>query len=165
MAKQLQLRRGNLGENDLFLGVEGEPTYDITTHHMRIHDGVNLGGWILALIDDLPTKVSQLENDAGYLTESSAATHDWVTAYLSFTLQDYYTKSAIDTQLGTLETGIRTDMNAADNALDTAKINKTNITDSYSATDPDPTLGKMVLSAAGAKAIVDDLIAAIDAAD
>lgn len=47
MAIQLQLRKGTKAENDSFVGVEAELTYDTTTKGIRVHDGVTVGGNII----------------------------------------------------------------------------------------------------------------------
>lgn len=48
MAIQLQLRRGTLSENDLFIGQPGEVSVDLTTSTLRVHDGITTGGHELA---------------------------------------------------------------------------------------------------------------------
>ena len=48
MAKQLQLRRGSSAEHDTFTGANGEVTVDTTNKTLRVHDGVTVGGTMLA---------------------------------------------------------------------------------------------------------------------
>jgi hypothetical protein len=59
MANQLQLRRGTKIENDLFTGATGEPTYEVDTGGLRIHDGVTEGGRKLPF-----SELTQSEADA-----------------------------------------------------------------------------------------------------
>lgn len=47
MATQLQLRKGTKVQNDAFTGAEGELTYDSTSKGLRLHDGVQQGGYIV----------------------------------------------------------------------------------------------------------------------
>ena len=48
MASVLKLRRGNRIQNNVFTGAEGELSYDSTAKKIRVHDGITLGGKILA---------------------------------------------------------------------------------------------------------------------
>lgn len=48
MASILKLRRGNRIQNNVFTGAEGELSYDSTAKKIRVHDGITLGGKILA---------------------------------------------------------------------------------------------------------------------
>ena len=45
MATQLQLRKGTKFQNDAFTGAEAELTYDSTSKGLRLHDGVQQGGY------------------------------------------------------------------------------------------------------------------------
>lgn len=45
MATQLQLRKGTKVQNDAFTGAEAELTYDSTSKGLRLHDGVQQGGY------------------------------------------------------------------------------------------------------------------------
>lgn len=47
MSTTLQLRRGNTFLNSTYLGPAGEVTVDLQLFHLRIHDGVNVGGHII----------------------------------------------------------------------------------------------------------------------
>lgn len=47
MATQLQLRKGTKVQNDAFTGAEAELTYDSTSKGLRLHDGVQQGGYIV----------------------------------------------------------------------------------------------------------------------
>ena len=47
MATQLQLRKGTKVQNDAFTGAEGELTYDSTSKGLRLHDGVQQGGYMV----------------------------------------------------------------------------------------------------------------------
>ena len=48
MASVLKLRRGNRIQNNVFTGAEGELSYDSTAKKIRVHDGITLGGKMLA---------------------------------------------------------------------------------------------------------------------
>ena len=50
MAIQLQLRKGTATEHNTFTGANGEVTVDTTNKTLRVHDGVTVGGTILATI-------------------------------------------------------------------------------------------------------------------
>ena len=60
MAKQLQLRKGTATEHDTFTGANGEVTVDTTNKTLRVHDGVTVGGTILATVTGGLVPVSQL---------------------------------------------------------------------------------------------------------
>lgn len=49
MSTTLQFRRGNTFQNSSFLGSAGEITMDTQLWHLRLHDGVNVGGHIIGL--------------------------------------------------------------------------------------------------------------------
>lgn len=81
--KQLKLRRGNTAEHANFIGAVGEITVDTDLKTIRVHDGSTLGGNLLMKGNadtftlpwsrvtnkpTIPTNVSQLNNDAGYIT-------------------------------------------------------------------------------------------------
>ena len=80
MATQVQLRRGTTSANDSFKGVEGELVYDIEKKQLRIHDGVTVGGNEIKQnvnYEDIenkpviPTKTSELDNDAGFIASTT----------------------------------------------------------------------------------------------
>ncbi len=52
MARVIQLRRGTTAQQDNFTGMPGEVTYDTEAKTLRVHDGVTLGGYALARVDD-----------------------------------------------------------------------------------------------------------------
>ena len=76
MAWMLRPRRGTTTQNASLVGGVGEVTVDTTKSTIRVHDGSTTGGTELARTSDVPTKVSQLTNDSGYLT-----THQDLSAY------------------------------------------------------------------------------------
>lgn len=51
--KQVQLRRGTTAENDAFTGADGELSFDTDQNRPRIHDGVTVGGFPIALLSDI----------------------------------------------------------------------------------------------------------------
>jgi hypothetical protein len=51
MAKELKLRRGNAVEHSLFVGAEGEITYNTDRKTSHVHDGLTSGGFELARTD------------------------------------------------------------------------------------------------------------------
>jgi hypothetical protein len=53
MATQLQLRRGNTSQITAFTGAIGEATYDTERKTLVVHDGVTVGGSLLAKASDL----------------------------------------------------------------------------------------------------------------
>ena len=68
MAKtyHLQLLRGTSPKVQAYTGKEGEVVYDTNQKNLWLHDSVKRGGYPIAMISNIPTKVSQLENDAHY---------------------------------------------------------------------------------------------------
>ncbi len=60
MAKQLQLRKGTATEHNTFTGANGEVTVDTTNKTLRVHDGTNVGGTMLATLTGGLVPVSQL---------------------------------------------------------------------------------------------------------
>lgn len=64
MAKRLQLRRGTTVENNAFKGASGELTYDIEKGQLRVHNGVTVGGTVLAKVSEVPSLVPQATETA-----------------------------------------------------------------------------------------------------
>lgn len=56
MAIQIQLRRGNTNQNDLFTGAPGEVTFDTVNQNFRVHDGETLGGYVIDQAKDVVHK-------------------------------------------------------------------------------------------------------------
>lgn len=56
MAIQIQLRRGNTNQNDLFTGAPGEVTFDTVNQNFRVHDGTTLGGYVIDQAKDVVHK-------------------------------------------------------------------------------------------------------------
>jgi hypothetical protein len=54
MAKQQKLRRGTTSEHEIFIGAEGEPTYDKDLKTIRVHDGTTPGGFPLSKVAPAP---------------------------------------------------------------------------------------------------------------
>lgn len=52
MATQVKRRRGTTAENDNFTGALAEFTFDTETHHIRVHDGIKQGGYVIPVITD-----------------------------------------------------------------------------------------------------------------
>lgn len=63
----IQHIRGDSAKNDEYTGLHGEITVDDTNKSIRVHDGNTKGGTLLARLNQVPTKISQLENDKGYI--------------------------------------------------------------------------------------------------
>ena len=59
MAKQLQLRSGTTTEHNTFTGAVGEVTVDTTKDTLVVHDGVTVGGTVLAKVSEVPSLVPQ----------------------------------------------------------------------------------------------------------
>ena len=59
MAIQIQLRQGTTTEHDTFTGAVGELTYDTEKKQLRVHDGVTVGGTVLAKVFEVPSLVPQ----------------------------------------------------------------------------------------------------------
>ena len=106
--KVIQFRGGTKEEHLIFVGDEREVTIDTTDNRLVVHDGVTSGGHPIAIESDNPvrtgdlendvywtqetlTNISQLENDAGYVTHDdiskvSDLTNDagYITGYCSY---------------------------------------------------------------------------------
>lgn len=79
MAKQKQFRRGTSAEHNFFTGAVGEVTVDTTLDSLRVHDGSQVGGHLLAKQEDL--EALQYAANFGYppydtVAEGLAATSD-----------------------------------------------------------------------------------------
>ncbi len=78
----LQILRGDTAKTQAYTGLDGEFVFNNQAKSLWIHDGVTKGGLPIARISDLPTKVSQLENDANYASavpggsSADSAVHD-----------------------------------------------------------------------------------------
>ena len=83
MAIQLQLRRGSSAEHGTFTGADGEVTVDTTNKTLRVHDGVTVGGTILATILATSTGIVKLNN-----TLTSTSTTEALTAAQGKVLKD-----------------------------------------------------------------------------
>lgn len=58
MATQVQLRRGNTAQNNAFLGALGEVAFNTQDIGLRLHDGVQVGGYQVAMLTDVLTRVA-----------------------------------------------------------------------------------------------------------
>ena len=66
---------GDTAANDSYTGPLGEITVDTTQHTLRIHDGVTMGGHTLwSTKSYIPYRLSELENNAGFLTKNDIVT-------------------------------------------------------------------------------------------
>lgn len=94
MAKtyHLQLLRGDTAKASTYVGFEGELVVNRQLKNLWLHDGSTVGGIPVAMKSDIPTKVSQLENDANYAStapgseSADSAVHD----QLGNTIHLYY---------------------------------------------------------------------------
>ena len=59
MAIQIQLRQGTTTEHNTFKGAVGEVTVDTTKKTLVVHDGVTVGGTVLAKVSEVPSLVPQ----------------------------------------------------------------------------------------------------------
>lgn len=73
MAKILRPRRGSTAANAGLVGGNGEITIDTDKSTIRVHDGATAGGTEMARMKDIPTKVSELENDANFTQFAGAS--------------------------------------------------------------------------------------------
>ena len=64
MAIQIQLRQGTTTEHNTFKGAVGEVTVDTTKKTVVVHDGVTLGGTVLAKVSEVPSLVPQATETA-----------------------------------------------------------------------------------------------------
>ena len=71
MAQILQHRRNTTAGLSTELGSPGEIFIDTSKNTVVVMDGATSGGHALAKESDVPTKVSDLPNDAGYITTAS----------------------------------------------------------------------------------------------
>ncbi len=54
MARSIRFRRGTAVQHETFTGAQGEITVDTTNKTLRVHDGLTLGGTILAKRSEIP---------------------------------------------------------------------------------------------------------------
>lgn len=73
MAKtyHLQLLRGDTSKVSKYTGLSGELVFNRQLKNLWIHDGTTVGGIAVAMHKDIPTKVSQLDNDLNFITNSA----------------------------------------------------------------------------------------------
>ena len=64
MAIQIQLRQGTTTEHNTFKGAVGEVTVDTTKKTVVVHDGVTLGGTVLAKVSEVPSLIPQATETA-----------------------------------------------------------------------------------------------------
>lgn len=105
MAKtyHLQLLRGVTDRVQAYTGREGELVYNMQLKNLWIHDGTTQGGIAIANISDIPTKLSQFENDVNFVSSApggdsaDSAIHD----QLGNTIHLYYAPINSPTFTGT----------------------------------------------------------------
>lgn len=69
-----QLLRGSTAKVNAYTGYEGELVFDKTKKSLFIHDGTTQGGIAVANVGHIPTKVSELVNDANYCSSADGST-------------------------------------------------------------------------------------------
>lgn len=100
MARQIQIRRGSATAHTNFTGAIGEVTMDTTNNTLRVHDGVTLGGTILAKQNEIPV-VPDLST-ADYVIESQSPTaennYTWYRKYKSGWIEQggHYTHNNVE---------------------------------------------------------------------
>ena len=77
MAQTLQHRRSTTSGLQNERGSEGEIFMDTTKKTVVVMDGTTAGGHPMAKESDVPTKVSDLTNDAGYITSAAVFSGDY----------------------------------------------------------------------------------------
>ncbi len=92
MAKVIQWKHGSSTEHASFTGAEKELTIDDDLHTIRVHDGVTPGGTALALLADVPTKLSDLTDDIGVWTKDTLVNLSQLTNDAGFWLKTDLTK-------------------------------------------------------------------------
>lgn len=92
MAKVIQWKHGSSAEHASFTGAEKELTIDDDLHTIRVHDGVTPGGTALALLVDIPTKLSDLTDDVGVWRKDTLVNLSQLTNDAGFWLKTDLTK-------------------------------------------------------------------------
>jgi len=77
MAQVLQHRRATTTELATETGTVGEFWMDETKNTVVVMDGTTAGGTPLAKYSEIPVNVSQLSNDAGYITSAAVFSGDY----------------------------------------------------------------------------------------
>lgn len=87
-----QLLRGTTAKVNSYTGYEGELVFDKTKKSLFIHDGSTTGGIPVANISHIPTKVSQLINDANYASaaEGGSAANAAIKDAVGNVINTYY---------------------------------------------------------------------------
>lgn len=92
MAKVIQWKHGSSDEHASFIGAEREVTIDDDLHTIRVHDGVTPGGTVLALLSDMPTRLSDLTDDVGVWRKDTLVNLSQLTNDAGFWLKTDLTK-------------------------------------------------------------------------
>jgi len=71
MTTQVKFRRGTTAQNQSFKGTEGELTVDLGKKTVRVHDGITVGGYPLALEEDIDILLSKESAASIYITPAS----------------------------------------------------------------------------------------------
>jgi len=71
MSTKVQIRRGSTSSANAFTGAEGELYVDLGEKSLRVHDGVQQGGFLLAKESELTSKVDKINITAGTVGSGS----------------------------------------------------------------------------------------------
>ena len=70
---EILLKRGTSTALDSYNGKPGEVAIDTDNNHIRLFNGNTNGGLVIANKDDIPTKLSQLQNDSNFITSTNVS--------------------------------------------------------------------------------------------
>ena len=88
MSKIIQIRRGTTAQNDKFTGMPGEVTFDTDAKTLRVHDGVKLGGYILARADAITSGGTTGGNSGGDFDITTVPDDFWTGLFERFAKTD-----------------------------------------------------------------------------
>jgi hypothetical protein len=123
MSTKVQIRRGSTSSANAFTGAEGELYVDLGEKSLRVHDGVQQGGFLLAKESELTSKVDKINITAGTVGSGSQIpvitynSQGQITAVSTSTLNipaNIATETYVNNQISSL-------VNGAPGALDTLK--------------------------------------------
>lgn len=132
MASTILFKRSNTSGNDAYTGFLGEVTIDTQARKLRVHDGVQVGGFVVSNMDDLNAVVDRIDglqiSDIAGLEDALAA----INARLDTLETNYIKKDGSVAFTGNVDAGNNQIKNVAYPNLQTDGANKQYVDDEIS---------------------------------